>query len=61
MYFQDMSGRKEDFVREKSIDWALGYRTHYPDAVRETEEFRAQFARLEDKKAELAEYWRDRP
>ena len=61
MYFQDMSGRKEDFVREKSIDWALGYRTHYPDAVRETEEFRAQFARLEDKKTELIEYWRDRP
>ena len=61
MRFQDMNGRRESFVREKSIDWALHNRKHYPDAVRETEEFRAQFARLEAKKAELEEYWRDRP
>ncbi|MBQ2278649.1 MAG: hypothetical protein II333_08770, partial [Clostridia bacterium] len=61
MRFQDMNGRRESFVREKSIDWALHCRTHYPDAVRETAEFRAQFARLEAKKAELEDYWRDRP
>ena len=59
--FEDMHGRRESFVREKSIDWALHNRKHYPDAVRETENFQAQFARLEAKKAELEEYWRDRP
>ena len=61
MRFQDMNGRRETFVREKSIDWAFHYRTHYHDDVLETEEFRAQFARLEDKKSELIEYWRGRP
>ena len=58
--FEDMHGRRESFVREKSIDWAFGHRKAYPDAVRETAEFQAQFARLEVKKAELEEYWRDR-
>ncbi len=59
--FEDMHGRRESFVREKSIDWAFHNRKAYPDAVRETEKFQAQFARLEAKKAELEEYWRDRP
>ena len=52
-----MHGRRESFVREKSIDWAFSHRKAYPDAVQKTEEFQAQFARLEAKKAENRELY----
>ena len=53
--------QKRNYLREKSVDWAIEKMTkNYNAEARNDERFQAQLRRLYDKQAELIEYWRNR-